>query len=262
MNNMKTNKTNILYSRVSSKHQEINTSLDYQVGRLNEYSLKNKITSTTHIQDVDSGSKSTRKGMVLMEHMITSGIVDTIYITKLDRLYRSVLGGAKFIKLCLDNDCDIQATDESISTKSASSMLQINILLSIADYERECIRNRTQQGKRSTFELGKRPQGNIPIGYRKNGGSIVCDKSESEIVKTIFTSYTKHKSLSKVRDELIDKQYRTRRGNNFRRMAIYNIIKNPTYIGRVSLDGVFADGIHEPIISKNLFTRANNLLCK
>jgi DNA invertase Pin-like site-specific DNA recombinase len=255
-------KTNILYSRVSSSGQSTNTSLTYQSDRLVDYCNKNNISNLTHIQDVDSGGHSNRNGVKQMTHLIGSGIVNTIYITKLDRLYRSVLEGAKFIQLCLDNDVDIQATDEPISTKSPVEMLQINILLSIADFERSNIAIRTSQGKKSTFDSGNRPHGNVPIGYKLSSNGMVIDEEHAPLVDKIFRRYNKHKSLGKVKSYLNNIGATTNRNKPFRRKSIYNILKNPTYAGLISYMGETNKGNHTPIISKRLFTSVNNTLCR
>jgi len=252
--------TNISYQRVSSFGQSTNTSLDYQKTRIIDYCSNNNITSLTQIQDVDSGGSNNRTGIKQMEHLIQSGIVDTIYITKLDRLYRSVLEGAKFIKLCLDNNTDIQATDEPISTKSPVEMLQINILLSIADFERSNIRSRTYQGKTSTFENGNRPHGNIPIGYKHSKDGMVVDDNTAALIPKIFRKYNKVKSVGKVQNYLLNIGATTNRNKSFGRKSIYNILKNPTYAGFISFNGTKNKGNHKPLISKRLFTSVNNLL--
>tara|TARA_R110000824_G_scaffold260028_1_gene448656 strand:+ start:817 stop:1608 length:792 start_codon:yes stop_codon:yes gene_type:complete len=253
--------TNISYQRVSSFGQSTNTSLDYQRTRIIDYCNNNSITNLIQIQDVDSGGSSNRTGIKQMEHLIQSGLVDTIYITKLDRLYRSVLEGAKFIKLCLDNNTDIQATDEPISTKgSAVEMLQINILLAIADFERSNIASRTLQGKTSTFNSGNRPHGNIPIGYKHSKDGMAIDEGTASVINKIFRKYNQLQSLGKVETYLNRVGARTNRDKPFSRKSIYNILKNPTYAGFISFNGKVNMGNHTPIISKRLFTSVNNIL--
>lgn len=258
MKDYKSLKTNILYQRVSSKGQEDNTSLDYQKSRLQDYCKANKIGNTLTICDVDSGANNNRKGITTIEALIKSNKVDTIFITKLDRLYRSVLGGARFIHLCLEHQVDIQATDEPISTKSPVQMLQINMLLAIADFERSNIKSRTAQGKQSTYTKGNRAHGNIAIGYKKLGTEMVVDEPMANVVKKIFYRYNKTKSLTDVKKYLVRIGAKTIRGKTFGRKAIYNILKNDLYIGMISYNGETAKGNHLPIISKRLFTSVNN----
>ena len=251
------NKCNVLYSRVSSKGQQENTSLDYQKTRLTEYCKSKDISNLTFVADVDSGSNNARKGIKQIEHLIKSGIVDTIYITKLDRLYRTVLGGARFIHLCLKHKVDIQATDEPISTKSPVEMLQINLLLSIAEFERSNIINRTKQGKQSSFNAGQRAQGNIPLGYKSSSNGMIIDNSTASIVDKIFRRFNKTKSVSDVKHYLNKAGYTTARNKPFNRIAIYRILKNPTYAGFISFAGNTKLGNHQPIISKRLFNSVN-----
>ena len=252
------NKVNVLYHRVSSKGQEDNTSLQYQKQRLADYCNQHSVGNLFFVCDVDSGANNSRKGITTIEQMIQAGKVDTIYITKLDRLYRSVLGGAKFINLCINHKVDIQATDEPISTKSPVEMLQINMLLAIADFERSNIANRTAQGKRSTFRSGNRAHGDICIGYKKVDGTLVVDKPNADIVGKIFRRYNRSKSLTDVKHYLNRIGATTKKGNPFRRKAIYNILHNNFYCGYVKYNGSVTPGNHTPIISKRLFTAVNN----
>jgi site-specific DNA recombinase len=252
------NKVNVLYHRVSSKTQEDNTSLQYQKNRLSDFCKAKSVGNLFYVCDVDSGAKSNRNGITTIEQMVIQEKVDTIYITKLDRLYRSVLGGATFINLCIQHKVDIQATDEPISTKSPVEMLQINMLLAIADFERSNIASRTAQGKRSAFSNGNRAHGNICIGYKKLGTDIVIDEPNATIVSKIFRRYNKSKSLTDVKKYLSNIGATTKNGKSFGRKSIYNILHNKFYIGKVQYNGNTADGIHTPIISKRLFTAVNS----
>ena len=251
------NKLNILYHRVSSKTQEDNTSLEYQKDKLTTWCKDKDIPNTLYVCDVDSGANNGRTGIKTITELISQNMIDTIYITKLDRLFRSVLGGAKFINLCVSSGVDIQATDEPISTKSAVEMLQINMLLAIADFERSNISSRTLQGKRSSFNSGKRAHGNIAFGYKKTSEGMVIDEPKADIVAKIFRRYNKSKTLTDVKNYLNRIGALTARSKSFSRKSIYNILKNKVYTGYISYKGKVSPGIHQPIISKRLFTSVN-----
>jgi len=252
-------KLNIMYSRVSSVSQEHNTSLHYQQSNLMSFCTDNKILNNIHITDVDSGAKE-RKGIVEIKHLISLGLIDTIYITKLDRLYRSIVQGSSFIQLCLDNSVNIKTTLENTDTSTSAGMLQIHLLMSIAQYERKCITDRTWSGKVSTFESGKRCQGNIAFGYTKSKDGIVLEDSEAAVVKFIYDTYRKCNSIGKVKKELDVHGYTTKRNNSLSRKSIYNILTNRYYVGMVQLQGEYVAGIHEAIITKNLQSRIINQL--
>ena len=257
--NIDNQKLNVMYSRVSSISQEHNTSLPYQQKNLQDYCKSNRITNNIHISDVDSGAKE-RKGILEIKRLIELNLIDTIYITKLDRLYRSIVEGSSFIKLCLDNDVSIKTSLETTDTSTSAGMLQIHLLMSIADYERQCIKDRTWTGKVSTFQQGKRSQGNIAFGYSKQGKDIVINDDEKAVITTIFDLYRSLKSLSSVKRRLDRLEYKTKRNKSFTRKSIYNILTNKFYIGLVHLRGEYTNGQHEALVSKNLFTRINNQL--
>ena len=262
MNKIKENtnqKLNIMYSRVSNISQQHNTSLDYQQSNLSKYCDTNKISNNVHIVDVDSGAKE-RKGIVEIKSLIALGCVDTIYLTKLDRLYRSIVEGSSFIKYCLDNDVNIVTTLETTNTSTSSGMLAVHLLMSIADYERKTIADRTWTGKQSTFNNGSRCQGNIPFGYSKSKDGITLNQDEAIVVKFIFDSYRKFNSIGKVKKVLDVNGYTTKRNNPFSRKSIYNILLNKYYVGLVHLQGEYKQGIHQAIVSKNLQSRITKQL--
>ena len=252
-------KLNILYSRVSSISQQDNTSLSYQQNNLEDYCKANNISNYVHITDVESGAK-TRKGIKEIKELIELKLVDTIYITKLDRLYRSIIKGSAFIKYCIDNNVNIKTSLETTDTTTSSGMLSVHLLMSISEYERVNIADRCWNGKVERFNSGNRSQGVIAIGYNKENNNLVVNQNESKIVNTIFQSYNKLKSLSKVQSHLKRLNIRTKRNLLFTRKSIYNILTNKFYIGLVHLRGEYKNGTHQPIISKNLFTRVNNQL--
>ncbi len=252
-------KLNIMYSRVSSISQEHNTSLHYQQSNLSNFCDDNNIINNIHITDVDSGAKE-RKGIVEIKHLIAIGCVDTIYITKLDRLYRSIVEGSSFIKYCLDNDVNIKTTLETTDTSTSSGMLQIHLLMSIGDYERKCISDRTWSGKISTFNQGNRCQGNIPFGYSKSKNGVILNDDEASVVRFIFDSYRKFNSIGKVKKALDEGGYTTKRNNAFSRKSIYNILLNRYYVGLVHLQGEYKQGLHQAIVSKNIQSRITKQL--
>ncbi len=252
-------KINIMYSRVSSISQQDNTSLNYQQTNLQEYCKSHNITNNVHITDVESGAK-TRKGITEIKRLIELNLVDTIYVTKLDRLYRSIIEGSAFIKHCIDNKVNIKTTLENTDTSTSAGMLSVHLLMSISEYERMNIADRTWAGKVSTFNNGNRHGGRIAFGYTKQNGEIVIDETDKDIVKLIFNLYNKHRSLSRVRNYLTNQALFTKKNKPFTIASIHNILRNKFYIGQVQLNGQYSTGQHQPIITKNLFTRVNNRL--
>ena len=72
---------------------------------------------------------------------------DTIIVTKLDRLGRSVSQASGLIKQLIDDGITINVLNLGILSNDSVSTLMQNVLLSFAQFERDMIVQRTQEGK-------------------------------------------------------------------------------------------------------------------
>ena len=133
------------YARVSTNSQARDgNSLEAQIHTLKDAGAE-KIFS-----DVFSGSKSNRPKLDKLLKIIQSG--DTLIITKLDRIARSVMNGIQLIENLNDKGIIINVLNMGIIDVSPTGKLIRNIMLSFAEFERDIIQQRTQEGK----EIAKR----------------------------------------------------------------------------------------------------------
>lgn len=116
--------------------------------------------------------------------------------------------------------------------------------------------------------------GITPIGYDVIDKKLVINEYEANIVKTIFNTYYKTKSINSVLDVLNKNNFKTklfvsksnsftRGGTNFNRGSIYKILNNKVYIGKIEnkvINKVFDDGLHEAIIDEELFNQIQEIL--
>ena len=77
--------------------------------------------------------------------IIQSG--DKLIITKLDRIARSVIHGIQLIENLSDKGVIINVLNMGIIDSSPTGKLIRNIMLSFAEFERDIIKQRTQEGK-------------------------------------------------------------------------------------------------------------------
>ena len=128
------------YARVSTNFQARDgNSLEAQINSLKEAGAE-KIFS-----DVFSGSKNNRPELDKLLKIIQSG--DTLIITKLDRIARSVMHGIQLIEKLNDKSVIIDVLNMGIIDDSPTGKLIRNIMLSFAEFERDIIKQRTQEGK-------------------------------------------------------------------------------------------------------------------
>lgn len=71
---------------------------------------------------------------------------DTLYVTKLDRFARASAAGDVIAEL-IDRGVTVHILNFGVANNTATGKLMLNIILSFAQYEREMIWERTQEGK-------------------------------------------------------------------------------------------------------------------
>ena len=128
------------YARVSTNSQARDgNSLEAQINSLKKAGAE-KIFS-----DVFSGSKNNRPELDKLLKIIQSG--DTLIVTKLHRIARSVMHGIQLIEKLNDKSVIIDVLNMGIIDDSPTGKLIRNIMLSFAEFERDIIKQRTQEGK-------------------------------------------------------------------------------------------------------------------
>lgn len=139
------------YARVSTKEQN----LDMQIDALRKAGCE-KI-----YQEKASGAKTERPELNNILQNIRKG--DILIIWKLDRLGRSLKHLIEVVNELIGKGAGLKSLkDEFIDTTSAQGRLIFNIFASLAEFEREIIRERTQAGldaARARGRKGGRPKG-------------------------------------------------------------------------------------------------------
>lgn len=147
-----TNKPTVYgYSRVSSKGQaKDGNSLEVQERDLKEAGAEILYT------DVYTGTTTDRPEMDKLLNELKSG--DTFIVTKLDRMARSVQEGSKLIKELVEKGVAVRILNMGNAPidNSPTGMLMLNIMLSFAEFERDMIVQRTQEGKAESGNYGGR----------------------------------------------------------------------------------------------------------
>jgi len=147
---------------------------------------------------------------------------------------------------------------QAFNTTSSMGRLTLNVLLSFAQFEREVtaerIRDKVAASKRKGMWMG----GAIPLGYDVEDKALVVSPTEATAIRTIFAEYLALGSVRQLRARLdalgIVSKQRTNRfgrvsgGTTFSRGALYNILRNPIYIGKVRHKEELHEGLHEAII--------------
>ena len=138
------------YARVSTKEQL----LSMQVEALKEAGFV-KI-----YEEIASGAKTVRP--VLDELMRNLREEDTVVIWKLDRLGRNLVHLIYLTTVLLEKKVGLISLNDPIDTTTSQGRMIFGIFASLAEFERELIRERTQAGLKSARARGRnggRPKG-------------------------------------------------------------------------------------------------------
>ena len=131
----------------------------------------------------------------------------------------------------------------------------------IAEFEAHKIRERTRQGKQQRLREGKLVTGTQILGYvydRRRKGFLV-DLAEAAIVRAIF-AMAPQMSTQAIADALNVAGLRAKGGGPFSQSAVYGILRNPTYLGRmVQLRGQGSIAV-PPLVGPEAFRSAGAAL--
>ena len=170
------------YARVSTTDQ----TLDLQTDALE------KVGCIKIFTDIISGAKAERKGLEDAKNYVREG--DTLVVWKLDRLGRSLKDLIEIITDLHRRKIGFKSLTENIDTTTSGGKLIFHIFGSLAEFERDIIRERTQAGlqaARARGRKGGRPRALSPKKV-EIARALYNDKNNSvdEICQTLQVSRT------------------------------------------------------------------------
>ena len=163
------------YIRVSQAEGESGLATQRRI--LNDHGLRDDRIFT----DVASGKNMRRPSWTDLRGMLKSG--DTVVVPRIDRLARNLTEGLKTIEQLHGQGINIRSLTEGLDTgdDSPTSRLMLHMLLSLAEWERDTIRDRIRAGvDRAAAEgrTGGRPPAlssekvEAVRAFLENGGSV------------------------------------------------------------------------------------------
>lgn len=140
------------YARVSTVRQmRSGNSIEEQVAKLKEAGAQEIVT------DSYTGTKMERPQFTELLSRLQPG--DTLIVTKLDRFARTAVEGGAIVKALHEKDVTIHILNMGIADSTPMGKLMVTMLLAFAEFERDMIVERTQNGKAIAKANGKRVDG-------------------------------------------------------------------------------------------------------
>lgn len=205
------------YVRVSTEEQASNgQSLDAQRAKLDAYAKLYDLELVAVVEDAgQSGKTLNRPGLQTVLAALRRGDVDGVVIAKLDRLTRSVADWQALIDEFFGERSGRQlfSVSDSIDTRTAAGRLVLNVLLSVAQWERETIGERTRDALQHRIRNGQRC-GKVRYGYdlAADGKTLVENPAEQETIRTVRQWRDSGRPLRQIAAELTARGVPTKEG--------------------------------------------------
>lgn len=192
------------YIRVSTEKQaDGGISLAAQRAKIEAYALALDLELVAVVEDPGASAKTLdRPGLRSALGMLTSGKADALLVVKLDRLTRSVRDLGELVERFFATRFSLLSLSDSIDTRTAAGRLVLNVLTSVAQWEREATAERTRDALRHKASKGEFCGGNAPYGYSVENGVLVSNEAEQAVLRVVSQFKAAGLSLRAIASEL------------------------------------------------------------
>jgi DNA invertase Pin-like site-specific DNA recombinase len=207
----------VTYARVSTADQSDNgVSLDAQQAKMAAYCSLYELEVVETVVDAGESAKSLdRPGLQHALSLLRSGKADGMVVVKLDRLTRSVADWQILIDDYFGERPGKQlfSVNDAIDTRTAAGRLVLNVLLSVAQWERETTGERTREALRHKISNGERC-GKLRFGYdlAADGKTLVPNSVEQQAINLMHQLRGCGHTLREIAAELTNRNIATKEG--------------------------------------------------
>jgi site-specific DNA recombinase len=288
-----------LYPRVSTKEaaKKDEGSITSQIHRLklrvkekNRYS-EGKWGKIVEIYEEPgiSAKDTNRPAFQKMLKDVKAGLIDTVMVTELSRISRSVTDFLNFVEELNKHGADFICLQYDFDTTSPAGKVFMTIIMALAQFERELTVERIKNNIYARSLRGLLSGGRPFLGYDKDpdrSGSLVVNEKEAELVQEIFSLYLKTGSVSGVAKELNEKGFKNKKwitkegnvqgGNKFTHRGVHSVLTHLAYLGKKEINKdnkdkdqntlkpeerySIVEASWEPIVDKAIFDKAHKKL--
>lgn len=236
-----------IYVRVSTEEQaKEGISIGAQIERCEAY-CKARGWQVTKVYTDAGFSAGTTNRPALKELLedIDQKKFSTLLVYKIDRFSRNLKDLISILDDLKKKGVHFTSVTEQIDTTTAMGEAFFQIIGVFAQLERGMVKERVKMafGKKvSSGEIMNR----APLGYTYKDRKLVVDPEKAKVIKDIFNMWA-----SGVHYKEISRQF------DIPVSTLYEIIKNPTYVGKIRYLGKLYEAAHPSIIGEELFNQIN-----
>jgi DNA invertase Pin-like site-specific DNA recombinase len=251
------------YTRVSGREQgERGTSLDGQRAAIAQACEARDWPAPDVRVEVESAGEEHIERRTELHRLISDAQPgDAIVVAKLDRWSRDIVFGVQSIRASIKRGVGFVSADEGIDAATAHGDEQLGIRLWVAEQERRRIRERTVGRREALRAKGLWATGIVPFGYVRGSREerrqlyLSIDPVTAKIVVEVYQRIAGGESLRDISDWL-----QTIPGAPRSFTSLHRIVKARIYLGEIRVLGEWIHAVHPPIVTRDLWERAQSAL--
>ncbi|MGE5677645.1 MAG: recombinase family protein [Pseudomonadota bacterium] len=255
--------TAAIYIRVSTEEQaEEGQSVAAQEETLRKYCNAYGIEIYDIYSDLGLSGKKLkgRSGLSRLVEDCIKKCFNLVLVWKISRLSRNLKDLLYLIDLFERNNVHFTSCSEKFDTSTPVGRMTLQLLGSIAEFERNTIVENVKLGLGEYARKGGKAS--AVLGYDNIGKKLVINETEAKIVRLVYTLYTEAEmNPAAIARHLNSMGCRSKRGSMFRGSSVSYILHNPVYIGinrhQMRRENSYSvNGDHPAIIDKGIWGKA------
>ncbi len=226
----------IAYTRVSTQEQaDSGLSLEGQAARVQAFCVAKGWELVDTVTDAGlSGATLDRPGLQKVLESVRRHEVDAVVVLKLDRLTRSVKDLGILLEAFDRAGVAFSSVTDSFDTSTANGRLVLNVLGSVAQWERDIIAERTSDALQVKKAQGRRV-GAVPFGFTlgADGDELLPDAEQLATVGQIAEWRREGEGLNAIARRLNALGIATAQAGTWAAQTVKRVLRNSIYTGHV-----------------------------
>ena len=271
------------YCRVSTDNDDQANSFESQQRYFRQYIERNpdwELYAIFADEGISGTNTKKRKEFNRMIACAKNGDFDLIITKEISRFARNILDSIFYTRDLKKHGVGVIFLNDNINTLDGDAELRLAIMSSIAQEESRKTSERVKWGQKRQMEQGV-VFGRSMLGYDVKDGKMTINEEGAKIVRLIFHKFVDEgKGTHVIARELREEGIEPMRVKEWQNTVILRVIRNEKYCGdlvqkktytpdflshekkynRGQEEFVIIKDHHEPIISRELFDKANRIL--
>jgi DNA invertase Pin-like site-specific DNA recombinase len=233
---------------------------DEQRTRIEAWAVANGHEIIDWFEDLDvSGGKMDRPAFVLAMATLEAKHADGVVVAKLDRFARTLVGALDALKRIESFGAQFASVADNFDTTTANGRLVLNMMLVLAEFERERITEGWDSTVQNAVARGVWPHG-TPFGYLKGDDKrLVPHPTNASYLQGIFERRLTGDTWADIARWLNIEGVKPGRAEQWTGVGVRDCIRNEVYLGVVWGLGYRNEDAHEALIGKGDWLAAQNV---